>query len=188
MKNNKTIKDSSTALDITRITRTVYFIVGFYLLSIVIFDAGNLLTREAVIDRWTLATFLLVINTIVWLSSSLRKNIRTWQSLSAVLVTLALLTFAGLTTYWERGMASTSTIFYVLPILTIAILKNRHAILATATLSVGTYAFAGVKYFNDFFNEGYRVQLWGHLVLYTGVIFASAWLVLIIANLRHDSR
>ncbi len=182
---NRTI--TNTALPLTRLTRTVYFLCGLFALSIVIFDSGNLITREAVIQRWTLLSFLLIINSVVWLvSSQLQKKPSITIALTTVMV-VSLTTFAGFVTYWERGMASTSTIFYVLPLLVIATLKNRHALLATATLSAVTYAFAAVKYFNDFFNEGYRVQLWGSLVMYGGTIFICAWLIMIITDLRHDS-
>lgn len=84
-------------------------------------------------------------------------------------------------------MASTSTIMYALPLLTIATLRSRHALLATAALCAGTYAFAAVLYFKTFFNEGYRIQLWSTMLLYIGAIFVITWLIMIIANLRKDS-
>lgn len=175
-------------LDLTRVTRTVYFIIITYAATIIIFDAGNLITRESVIHRWSLASLLLLVNTVVWFASSQRKAKTSRNAVLTYLLVMALLFTAGITTYWERGMASTSTIFYVLPLLVAATLRNRHALLAAAVLSAGTYSFMAVKYFNDFFNEGYRVQLWGHLFLYSGTILAIAWLIMIISGLRHDSR
>ena len=174
-------------LSITRASRTVYFFVAIYMLSIIIFDSGNLITREAIIQRWTLATLLLLINTAVWFGAT-QKSPFLGKTLPIPLLALALLVFAGFTTYWERGMASTSTIFYALPILVVAIAKNRHALQAIAVLGAGTYAFASVKYFNDYFNEGYRVQLWGTILLVTATIGAITWLTMIIADLRKDSK
>ena len=171
---------------LTRITRTIYFFIGFFALSIIVFDSGNLITREAVVDRWTIVTALLIVNTIVWYVAS-REVIKRQDILVAVL-TITLLIIAGCMTYWERGMASTSTILYALPLLTVATLKNRHALLATATLAIGTYSFAAVKYFNDFFNEGFRIQLWGTIIIVSGTILTIAWLIMIIAGLRHDSK
>ena len=179
-------KTQSLALATTRVTRTIYFFLGFFALSIIVFDSGNLITRESVIDRWTLLSVLLVINTLVWLASS--RSLKSTQALAVTTLAATTLVFAGFMTYWERGMASTSTILYALPLLIIATIKNRHALLAFAVLSAGTYAFAAVKYFNDFFNEGFRVQLWGSIILYTGAILAITWLIMIIAGLRHDSR
>lgn len=187
---NSDIKETLATLPATiaRITRTLYFFIGFFVLSIIIFDSGNLITRDAVLNRWTFATVLLAINTAVWYlgARKYRTNFRP-QAILITILALVLLVFAGFTTYWERGMASTSTIFYALPLLTIVTLKNRRALLSFAVLASGTYSFASVKYFNDFFNEGYRVQLWGHLLLYSGTIFVMAWLLMITANIRRDS-
>lgn len=184
----KTNKDQIIqSLDLTRVTRTVYFFIALYMLSIVIFDSGNLITREAIVDRWTAATILLVINTFVWVVASQKASVST-RFIAVCILCVGLTIFAGLTTYWERGMASTSTIFYVLPLLVIATLKNRHAIIGTAILTIGAYAFASVRYFNDFFNEGYRIQLWGSILIMSASILTAAWLIMIIAGLRHDSR
>lgn len=182
----KTNNKDSVSLNITRVTRTIYFFIVGYMLSIIIFDSWNLLTREAIIDRWTIASMLLVANTFAWYVA-VQKNI-TLKKLAIPLLVLALLVFAGLTTYWERGMASTSTILYALPLLVIATAKNRHALQATAILAAGTYAFAAVKYFNDFFNEGFRIQLWGTILIVTVTIFTCSWLIMNIAGLRRDSK
>jgi hypothetical protein len=85
-------------------------------------------------------------------------------------------------------MASTSTILYVLPLLVVATLKNRHALLAATLLAIGTYALATVTYFNNYFNEGYRIQLWGSIVLYSGSMLVVAWLIMVLTGLRKDSR
>lgn len=183
MKTKKSVSEPT----LTRLTRTIFFFCGFYILSIIIFDSGNLLTHEAVINRWQLVSSLLVINTITWFVAARQFKSMNIHTLMTYSLTLLLIVFAGLSTYWERGMASTSTIFFILPLLVIATLKNRHALLATATLSAATYGLATVRYFNDYFNEGYRIQLWGSILLYIGTIFVSVWLIMIIAGLRHDS-
>lgn len=160
--------------------------LAVYIASIIAFDSGNLITREAVVDRATIAFAILVCNTFVWYAAA-EQAVRK-KTLLVYLLSFVLIGFAGFTTYWERGMASSSTIFYALPLLSIATLKNRHALIGTAALSAGTYSFAAVKYFNDFFNEGYRIQLWGSLLLISGSIFVVAWLIMIVAGLRRDSK
>ena len=184
-KPNKT--NDTIQLSLTRATRTTYFFIALYMLSIVIFDSGNLITRESIINRWTLVTVLLVVNTFVWFGVSQKWPLPTTK-IPVALLTLTLIVFAGFMTYWERGMASTSTILYALPILVVAIAKNRHALLATAVLAAGAYAFASVRYFNDYFNEGYRIQLWGTIVLVGGTILTISWLTMIITGLRKDSK
>ncbi len=173
-------------IELTRVTRTMFFFLAIWVGVLALFDAGNLLTPEAMIDRITALFVIAVINTLAWYIAAekviIAKNIFTY------LLTFMLIGFAGFTTYWERGMASTSTILYAIPLLTIATLKNRHSLLATTGLSVATYTFAAVKYFNDFFNEGYSIQLWASIVLYSGIMFSVAWLIMVITDLRHDSK
>jgi hypothetical protein len=181
-KSTKTKK--SDDLDVTKVSRTLFFLVGVLALTVVIFDSGNLITREAVNQRWLLLTILFGANTTAWFLGSLpelKKPVTYGLSLLLVVA-------AGFMTYWERGMSSTSTILYILPLLVIATLQNRHALQGMAALSAGTYSFAAVRYFNDYFNEGYRVQLWGNLAQYIGIIFVSAWLIMILVGLRKDSK
>jgi hypothetical protein len=182
MKKKQTKKSMDTSL--IRVTRTLYFFIGIFALSIVIFDAGNLITREAVSQRWLLMVFLLGSTTAAWLLGSV-DNLKTPVTYGLVVAYIAA---AGLITYWERGMASASSIMYALPLLICATLKNRHILIATAVASTGTYSLAAVKYFNDYFNEGYRVQLWGTLLFIGGTIFVLTWLILIVVGLRHDSK
>jgi uncharacterized membrane protein YgdD (TMEM256/DUF423 family) len=186
-KYSTTTTDSGIQLALTRATRTIYFFIALFMLSIVIFDSGNLITRESIIDRWTLVTMLLFVNTFVWFGASQKWPLAT-RKLPILLLSASLLIFAGFMTYWERGMASTSTILYALPILVIAITRNRHAVQAISILAAGIYAFSAVKYFNDYFNEGYRVQLWGTIVLVGGCILTVSWLTMIITGLRKDSK
>jgi hypothetical protein len=182
-------KQESYSLTLTRVSRTLLFFSAVLAVSIIIFDSGNLITREAVIDRWVLTTVVFVSAAIAWFMASLGGLEKPTLHASVIfLITLILIGAAGFMTYWERGMASSSTILYVLPLLVIATLKNRHALLTATALSAGTYALATVLYFNTYFNEGYRVQLWGNIVLYTGIILVCGWLIMILTGLRHDSR
>lgn len=179
-------KSTAEGLDLTRVSRSLFFFIGVFALTIVIFDSGNLLTRSDVINRWSLISGLFAVNTVAWFAAATSN--KSYKILLTYALAVGTLAVAGFMTYWERGMASTSTLFYVLPLLIVATLRNRHALLATAALSAATYAFAAVTYFNDFFNEGYRIQLWGSIALYSGTILAVAWLIMIIAGLREDSK
>lgn len=179
-------KYTQPSLDLVRITRTVYFFIAIFALSIAIFDAGNLIPRDALVDRWTALFIVFVINTIAWFIAA--QGTEYSKKILTIISTLALLLFAGAITYLERGMASTTTILYALPILIVATLKNRHALYATTALCIGTYSFAAIKYFNEFFNEGYRIQLWGSIVLFSGVFIVVNWLVMNLVGLRKDSK
>ncbi len=180
----KKIKQTSSPM-LTQVTRTLYYFLGVIALTLVIFDSGNLLTKDAVVDRWTALFVLFTINTIAWFIGSQGTSYS--KKVLTLLLALALMAFSGALTYWERGMASTSTILYVLPLLVVATLKNRHALLSLALLSIGSYALATVTYFNDYFNEGYRIQLWGSIFLYSGSILVVTWLIMVLTGLRRDS-
>ena len=179
-------KSKAKSFHVTRLTRTMYFFIAVFALSIIVFDSGNLITKQAVIQRWTLLTILTVVNTIAWYIGA-QQPLKS-RSLNTFILSVVLVLFAGYMTYWERGMASSSTILYALPMLVVATLKNRHALIAITASSAAVYSLAAVKYFNDFFNEGYRIQLWGNIILYSGTFFVCAWLIMIIAGLREDSK
>ena len=167
---------------LTRLTRTIYFMLIIYIGSLIVFDSGNLITRDAVIDHATVAFVVLVCNTFMWYAAA-EQAVRK-KTLLVYALSFLLIAFAGFNTYWERGMESNSTILYALPLLAIATLKNRHALMATAVLCAGTYSYAAIRYFNTFFNEGFRIQLWGTLLLISGSIFVVAWLITVVAGLR----
>jgi hypothetical protein len=57
-------------ISLTRITRTLYIFIGFFAISIIIFDSGNLITRESVVDRWSLLSALFIANTVAWFVGS----------------------------------------------------------------------------------------------------------------------
>lgn len=179
------VASANTALSLTRVTRTLYGMLLVLAVATVLFDSGNLITKDAVIDRWTALFVVFVVTTIAWFMAS--EGTAFSKKVLTIVLSLSLVGFAGAMTYWERGMASTSTILYALPLLVVAILKNRHALLATTALSIATYSFASVKYFNDFFNEGYRIQLWGSIVMYGGLFAVVSWLIMILTGLRKDS-
>ena len=187
MAKNKKASDADSSLVLTRISRTLLFFVSFFALSTVIFDSGNLITRELVIERWVLTSILLAAIIASWSVAALTRY-GTAHKIFIAITAAELLLFAGFVTYWERGMASTSTILYVLPILVIATLRNRHILLGTTALAAGVYALSAVLYFNTYFNEGYRIQLWGTLFQQVSTLFVTAWLIMTLTGLRRDSK
>ena len=176
---------TSTAALVTQVSRVNFFFIALYATSIIIFDSGNLIAREAVYQRWTLAVVLLIVNTFVWyitrhINGAFLQKLMVW-----VLVVTELI-FAGYMIYWERGMASMSTLLFALPIVTAGMLLSRTATLATSTLAIATYSFAAMKYFYDYFNEGYRLQLYGQMVFFGGVFLTIAWIVNILARVNKN--
>lgn len=160
-----------------------YFLAALSLFTI-IFDGGNVLARQAIYYRWMITAALFVVFVLFWITvkKSPSKNVIFG---SLVLCVLAELALAGFMTYWERGMASTSTILYMMPIASIAYAKSRTYTVGVSLMASATYIGASTKYFYDFFNEGYRVQLYGEIFFYSAVFLIGGWIV---ANLAHAAK
>jgi hypothetical protein len=71
-------------------------------------------------------------------------------------------------------MASRGVALFALPIVVSAITLSRSAIFATASLSVGAYSYAAIKYFTDNPSEGYKVELYGDVLFYSASFFILA--------------
>ena len=156
----------------TALAKFNFAFVGVFAVYIIIFDGGNVVPRAAIYHRWEFAAILLAVFTLFWIVTKKASSRRVIFG-ALLLCILAELALAGYTTYWERGMASMSTILYMLPIATAALTTSRTYTVGTALLASAAYMYASTKYFYDFFNEGYRVQLYGQ------VFFFSALFILI---------
>lgn len=162
-----------------RVTRTHFLFVATYLVSIIVFDSWNLLAHEAVGRRWLAGGLLLAGNTILWYLAHSRISGANLYRMFILLLVLFDIVFVGFNVYWERGMASNAVALFAIPIISAALTKSRTTILATATLSAAAYSIAAVKYFNDYYGEGFRVELYGTLLFYSLVFYVFSWLLLI---------
>lgn len=147
--------------------------------AIIIFDSWNLISHEAVGRRWLAAGLLLAGNTILWYLA--HSKLVAPSAYKAIILTLVIfdVVFAGFNVYWERGMASNAVALFAVPIITSALLKSRTTLLAAATLCMAAYSTAAVKYFNDYYGEGYRVELYGTVGFYSALFFVLVWLLMI---------
>jgi hypothetical protein len=171
-----------------RVTRAHFLFIAAYILAVIIFDSWNLIARDAIGRRWLAAGVLLAVNTIAWyLAHNQLKRESSYRLIILALV-LSDIIFAGLNVYWERGMAATNVILFAVPLATIAVLRSRVALVAAATLCSAAYATAAVKYFFDYYGEGYRVQLYGQIVFFGLVFYALAWLLLVTADTAEAKR
>lgn len=165
-----------------RVTRAHFLFIAAYMLAAVIFDSWGLIAREAIGRRWLAAGTLLALNTVLWYLAHNSLKRESNYRLIILILAVADIAFAGLNVYWERGMAATNVILFAVPLVTLAVLRSRTALVAGATLSAAAYAAASVKYFFDFYGEGYRVQLYGQIFFFTLVFYALAWLLLVAAE------
>lgn len=163
-----------------RVTRTHFFLVGFYLLSVIIFDSWNLYTHQATSQLWTAGGVLLTCIVLLWLVARMKfKNYWIYVAITLALVVVDML-FASYIIWWQHGLASKAVILYAVPIVTAATLRSRSILLAVTTLSAVLYSTTSVRYFYQNYGFSYRVELYGTIGFYSAVMFVLAWLLLII--------
>jgi hypothetical protein len=163
-----------------RVTRVHFLYILSYMLGLIIFDSWNLYTHDAVVNRWTLAAVFFILNPFFWYFSRLRFKSDSIYVLLVVLLVAADIVFAATNVFWERGMASRSVVMFAVPIITAASLRSRSILLAATALSTAAYSLSVVRYFFLHYGEGYRVELWGNLFLYSAAFFVLGWLLMLI--------
>lgn len=171
-------KSSSISKRVILAAHAHFFYIFAFVASVIVYDASQLITPEAVLKRWQYAAMLMVVTTGVWYFARTKENN---QALLKWLVGALVLTdilFASFLVYGDRGMSSIAVALFAVPIVTSAVLLNRSAVLATASLSTAAYAFTAVKYFVDYFNEGYKVQLYSTIGFYGATFFVIALLLI----------
>jgi len=174
-------KDISQKHKITLRAARVHLVLVLALaISIIVYDSSKLITPEAVLNRWKYCLILFITTIAVWSLARLRKPDSLYQkSLIGALVLMDII-IASLIVYADRGMSSVAVLLYAVPITTSALTYNRIVVVAAAAFSTSAYAYSTIKYFVDFFNEGYKVQLYSTIGLYGAVFFILAMLLVII--------
>lgn len=148
-------------------------------MTLVIFDAWDLLAPEDNIRRWYLVITLFAVFVSIWsLARRKLQNSKSYTTLIVVLLAVDII-FAAINVYWQRGMASKAVALFAVPIVAASLVRSRKLLLATAALSSAAYAVAAIKYFFDFYGEGYRVELYGEIFFYSAVFFVLAGLMMI---------
>jgi predicted dinucleotide-binding enzyme len=168
---------------IGRLAQAHFFYVLAFALSIVVYDSWKLITPQAVLDRWTVAAVMLVTTTAIWYVDRAAKLDQIYDKVLISTFVFLDIFVASFLVYAERGMASRAVALYAIPLVVSAFLKSRNAIFATASLCVAAYSFAAVRYFVVFFNEGFKIELYGTIGLYSAMFFVlAALLSLLVRN------
>lgn len=162
-----------------RITRVHFLYILAYMFALIIFDAWNLLAHEAVLQRWTAAGALLVVNAIIWyLCRAGIKNANVYRVLLIILLICDVL-FAAMNVYWTRGMASKAVLLFTVPIISAGLARSRSLLLATTVISAAVYSVAAVRYFYENYGQGLRVELYGEVIFHSLFFFVLAGLIMI---------
>lgn len=157
-----------------RICRIHFVFVAVYAAYTIAADATHLITPEFVLQRWSMNAALLASIGVIWYLA--RNNVRSSNYYRLLLYVVILLDIAMATfnVYTQRGMAARAVMLFGIPIVVSALLLSRTALFLTAALSTAAYSLAAVKYFVDFFNEGYKAELYIEVGFYCAVFFILA--------------
>lgn len=178
---------TNKSLATVKLAQAHFFFIFAFVATTVAQDAAQLIAPDAVLQRWKGMAALAVVTTGVWYFGRTKKNNIALQKWLIAGLVLAGIVFASYIVYAERGMASPAVALYAIPIITSAALLNRSAVFAAAILSSAAYAYASVKYFVDFFNEGYKIQLYSTIGFYIAGFFVLAFLISAITQRLDDN-
>lgn len=153
------------------------FLIALYTVQTIIFHASQVITPQVVMWRWQASGALLVIVVAAWLAAKNRHISINTYNLIIWLVILADLAFAAFNVYIQRGYASKAVALFIIPIVVASVLANRAALFATALLAIAIYTTTVISYFVLNFNEGYMSEMYGEIILYSGVFLLTAGLL-----------
>lgn len=163
--------------DLVRLAWIHFAYGGVLIAQIILYDTSKLITPELVLDRWIMTAGLLAVTTFVWYMARTKTNdihLYHWLVLALISIDIAV---ATLSVYTQRGMASRAVFLFVIPIIVAAALKSRAALFATAAACAAIYSTTCIKYFVDYFNEGYKVELYGEVGFYSALFLILAGLL-----------
>jgi hypothetical protein len=177
---SKTSGVGSVQASATRLARASLALCAAYAVFILGADAWNLVTRELTSQRWLMFGALLIISAVAWALARNAGRSSTYYRALICLMIFGQLALATFTIYTERGMSSRGVALFALPIASSVLLASRRAIYAVAALSTACYVMSATRYFYVYFNEGYKIELYSTLFLYSASFFVLAAILAVV--------
>jgi hypothetical protein len=175
---------SSLQASATRLARVNLGLVAAYAVFIAGSDAWNLVTRQLTSQRWLMCGLWLMVTAIVWVLARNAGASANYYRLLVFALIVAEIAVASFSIYTERGMSSRGVALYAIPIVASAVLFSRRFVFSVAALCTATYVMAATRYFYVYFNEGYKIELYSTLFLYSVSFFALAWILSIVLSAK----
>jgi hypothetical protein len=147
-----------------------------YTVTVLLYDAWDLFTPDALAGRWLLAGSAAVLTGLmVYKLNDQNKQPAHYQRLVYLLIGLDIV-LAAVGVYFGRGMASRTVALFFLPIIVAAVaLKPKHIFLTTVCALA--YAISAKAYFMAHPSEGYKIELYSDLAFYSATFFVAAALL-----------
>lgn len=169
-----------------RLCRVHFVCIGLFAAYTVAADATKLTTPQLVLQRWTINAIVLSGVVIIWyLARNRVASSNYYRGLIYGLIMLDI-TLATFNIYTQRGMASRAVMLFGLPIVVSAILLSRTALFLTATLCMAAYSLTAVKYFVDYFNEGFKAELYIEVGFYCAMFFILAAVLSVVIRFKSN--
>ena len=154
----------------------IHVLIGLIFVGqIILYDSGQLITPDTVLQRWIVVSFFILSSAVVWYLARLNKSAQVIKNLTWYLILVDILV-ASFYVYTTRGMASRAVLLFVIPILLAAVLRRKGVIYLTSALVVIAYTLTAVAYFVINFNEGYKLELYGEIGFYSLMLIATGWI------------
>jgi hypothetical protein len=177
-------KRSNARSSFVRVAK-LHVVVGvIFMLQIIIYDAGKLITPEVVLKRWIISGILVLAGIVCWYLARLNDSTKVILNLAWFLIAIDMVV-GSFSIYTQRGMASRAVLLFVLPILVAGALRRWGMIYLTAVISVITYTTTAVAYFVLNFNEAYKLELYGEIGFYSALILVVAGMVWALVRTKH---
>lgn len=155
----------------------LHVVVGVvFAAQLIAYDAGKLITPEAVLKRWVIIGILILASACCWYLARLNNTAKVIRNLAWLLIATDL-AVASFSVYTQRGMASRAVLLFILPLFVAASLQRKGLIFLTALIATLCYITSGIAYFVLNFNEGYKLELYGELGFYSALILISAAMI-----------
>ncbi len=162
---------------IIRVCRIHFYLLGVFAIYVIASDATHLITPDLVYQRWLAVGVLLTITGLVWYFAKAVARTSNYYRVLFYALIVADVAFAGFNVYTQRGMAARAVLLFAIPIVLSGLLLSRVATTMVAILSTVVYVLAAVKYFNDYFNEGYKAELYIETGFYAAMFFGLAAII-----------
>lgn len=168
-------KQSSEATRYVRLASKVaninFLFILAYSLNIIIIDSWNLITPEAVSQRWIAVAALAAMNTFLWYAAREKSSSTFYYKMLLFAHVISTTIFAAFNVFVQRGIASRAVALFIVPIVIATAFRTKRALLATTAFCAAGYAIAVTQYAFNHPGEGYKVELYGELVFYSMLFF-----------------
>jgi hypothetical protein len=175
VKKQKQTNTHASVFAVPTLLKAHVFLGVLYILQLVLYDASKIIAPDITKYRWIGVSIFLILIATVYYIYSLNTTNQKLQKVLLLFVSAVDIAFAAQNVYLTRGMASKAVLLFLLALVAAAFLRHLPTLLFVATVAAFVYISTAVSYFVNFFNEGYKVELYGEIGFYAGLFYVFAY-------------